>query len=236
MECFQGEAMDNKLRNIRLLATGGTIAGRGASGSQMTGYSAGVIGVDSVIDAVPEIRQFANVVGEQIVNIGSSAMTNEVWLKLTRRVNQLLATEGVDGIVITHGTSTLEETAYFLNLVIKSDKPVILTGAMRPASAISADGPINILNAVCVACSPKSRGKGVLVVLNDQINGAREVTKCNTTHVETFQAPDFGLLGYVQDCQSYFYRESTRRHTLRSEFDVSTLVIPVFDQLRSQID
>ena len=216
-------ALAAELPNVVILATGGTITGRGGSATQMTGYNPGEIGVQILINAVPEIKQYANVSGEQVANIGSFAMTHEVWLKLAKRVNELLASPTVDGIVITHGTDTLEETAYFLNLVVKSDKPVVLVGAMRPATAISADGPVNLLNAVRLAGSPKARGKGVLVGMNDQINGARDVTKTNTTHVETFKSWELGYLGYIQNGEPYFYRETTRKHTVMSEFDVSGL-------------
>ena len=189
----------------------------------MTGYDPGQIGIQVLIEAVPEMKEFANVSGEQVANIGSFAMTHEIWLKIANRVNELLATPEVDGIVITHGTDTLEETAYFLNLVVKSDKPVVIVGAMRPATAISADGPVNLLNAVRLAGSKEARGKGVLVAMNDQLNGARDVTKTNTTHVETFKAPELGYLGYIQNGLPYFYRESTRKHTFKSEFDVRGL-------------
>jgi len=211
------------LPNVVILATGGTIAGRGASATQMTGYNPGEIGVQILINAVPEMKQYANVSGEQVANIGSFAMTHEVWLKMANRINELLASPSVDGIVITHGTDTLEETAYFLNLVVKSEKPVVIVGSMRPATAISADGPVNLLNAVRLAASPKARSKGVLVAMNDQINGAREVTKTNTTHVETFKSWELGCLGYIQNGEPYFYRESTRKHTYMSDFDVSGL-------------
>lgn len=211
------------LPSVKILATGGTIAGKGTSSTQMTGYNPGAIGVQVLIDAVPELQQYANVSGEQIANIGSFAMNNEVWLTLAKRTNELLASDDVDGIVITHGTDTLEETAYFLNLVVKSDKPVVLIGAMRPATAMSADGPVNILNAVRLAGSKEARGKGVLVALNDQINGARDVTKTNTTHVETFKSWELGVLGYIQNGMPYFYRESTRKHTTQSEFDITGL-------------
>lgn len=128
--------------NVVILATGGTIAGSAASNTQMTGYKAGALGIDVLLQAVPEIHKVANVKGEQISNIGSESMNNKIWLKLAKRINELLAKPDVDGIVITHGTDTLEETAYFLNLVTKSDKPVVIIGAMRPATAISADGQV----------------------------------------------------------------------------------------------
>lgn len=225
------------LPKVTILATGGTIAGQAASNTQMTGYTPGAIGVQILIEAVPEIKQFANVSGEQVANIGSFAMTHEVWLKLAKRVNQLLASDECDGIVITHGTDTLEETAYFLNLVVKSDKPVVIVGAMRPATAISADGPVNLLNAVRLAADPNARGRGVLVALNDEINSARDVTKTNTTHVETFKAPELGFLGYFQSGKPVFYRATTRRHTFQSEFDISHLTeLPRVDIIYAHVN
>jgi L-asparaginase len=161
---------------------------------------------------------------EQIFNIASQDMTLENWVSLANRINQIFANDlTVAGIVITHGTSTLEETAYFLNLTVKHDRPVVLVGSMRPATAISADGPLNLLNAVRTAASPDARGKGVLVVMNDEINAARDVTKTNTLRVETFRTPDLGLLGYVDEDKVAFYRSSTKRHTATSEFDVSAV-------------
>nr|WP_234407805.1 type II asparaginase [Massilibacillus massiliensis] len=216
-------AEKNNLPNIKILATGGTIAGSASSNTQMTGYKAGAIGIQTLIDAVPQMKEYANVSGEQVCKLDSKDMSNDVWLTLSKRVNEVLADRDVDGIVITHGTDTLEETAYFLNLVVKSDKPVVLVGAMRPATAISADGPLNLLNAVRVASSKEAVGKGVLVTMNDEINGAREVTKTNTNNVATFKAPELGFLGYVNDGKPYFYRESTRKHTAKSEFDVTKL-------------
>src|SRR5258705_8150442 len=154
-------------------------------------------------------------------------MNNDYWLKLAKHVNALLAQDDVDGIVITHGTDTIEETSYFLNLVVKSKKPVVIVGAMRPSTAISADGPINLYNAVILTGSDEAVGKGVLVALNDQINAAREVTKTNTSTADTFRTPELGFLGYLQGNKPYFYRQSTRRHTVDSEFDVSGLdVLP----------
>lgn len=216
-----GIALAGALPNVHIMATGGTIAGRGGTSTQTTGYAAGVIGIDALVEAVPEMKQYANISGEQFCNIASNRINYEIWLKLASRVNELLSSSQVDGIVITHGTDTLEETAYFLNLVVKSDKPVILVGSMRPATAISADGPGNLLNAVRLAASPQARNKGVLVAMNDQILNARDATKTNTTHVETFKAPELGYLGYMQNGIPYFYRETTRKHTSGTEFDVA---------------
>lgn len=223
--------------NVVILATGGTIAGSAASNTEMTGYKAGVLGIDVLLTAVPEIHKVANVKGEQISNIGSQSMTNEIWLKLAKRINELLAKPDVDGVVITHGTDTLEETAYFLNLVTKSDKPVVIIGSMRPATAISADGPVNILNAVNLAASKEAKGRGVLIAMNDNINGARDVQKTNTLRVDTFQSPELGYLGYFENGHPVFYRATTRKHTKDAEFDVSGLNdLPRVDIIYSHVN
>jgi L-asparaginase len=211
------------LPNVMVLATGGTIAGSGASSTTVVGYTAATVGIETLLNAVPELKTVANVKGEQVFQIASENMNNDYWLKLAKRVNALLAQDDVDGIVITHGTDTIEETSYFLNLVVKSKKPVVVVGAMRPSTAISADGPINLFNAVILAGSDEAVGKGVLVALNDQINAARDVTKNNTSTADTFRTPELGFLGYMQGNKPYFYRQSTRRHTADSEFDVSSL-------------
>lgn len=218
---FAAEQAIPKLPNIKILATGGTIAGAAASNTQTVGYKAAVFPVEDLINAVPEIKKVANVSGEQVAQIASQNMNNEVWLKLAKRVNVLLASDDVDGIVITHGTDTLEETAYFLNMVVKSDKPVVLVGAMRPATAMSADGPLNLYNAVLTAGSPDAKYKGVLVAMNDTILSARDVIKTNSFMVDTFKSPDSGAIGYVQSGKVYFYKESTRKHTSQTVFDVT---------------
>jgi L-asparaginase len=207
---------------VWVLSTGGTIAGQGASATDLSNYKSGVLLGEELVRSVPQIQQIANVKVEQIVNVSSSDITLGNWLTIANRINKIFADDPqVSGIVVTHGTNTLEETAYFLNLTVKSDRPVILVGSMRPATAISADGPLNLLNAVRTALSPDARRKGVLVVMNDEINGARDVTKTNTFRVETFRAPELGLLGYIDEDKVSFYRASTRRHTVKSEFDVS---------------
>jgi len=203
----------NTLGNVTILATGGTIAGSGATSTTTVGYTAATVGVDALLNSVPELKKVANVRGEQVFQIASENMNNDYWLKLAKRVNTLLAQDDVDGIVITHGTDTIEETAYFLDLVVKSRKPVVIVGAMRPSTAISADGPINLYNATLVAASEEAIGKGVLVVLNDQINAARDVTKSNTSTADTFRTPDLGMLGYVQGNKPYFYHLSARKNT-----------------------
>jgi L-asparaginase len=206
--------------NVTILATGGTIAGTGAS-STKTNYTAGQVAIGALLDAVPQVQDIANVTGEQVVKIGSQDMSDEVWLKLANRINELLARADVDGIVITHGTDTMEETAYFLNLVVKSDKPVVLTGAMRPSTALSADGPLNLYNAVVVAASKESVGKGVLVAMNGLVLDAHGVLKTNTVDVQTFQAPNSGAIGYIINSKVVYNNVTLKKHTTQSVFDVT---------------
>ena len=208
------------LPTVVVLATGGTIAGA-ASTNVQAGYTSGQVGVDQLIAAVPEAKKLANLRGEQISNIGSQDMNDEVWLKLANRVNALVAMPDVAGVVITHGTDTIEETAYFLNLVIKSQKPVVLTAAMRPATALSADGPLNFFNAVGVAAHKDAAGRGVLVVINDWIHGAASLTKTSTTAVQTFLSPQSGLIGTVAYGNIEFYRGPIGKHTSGSEFSLA---------------
>lgn len=215
----------DKLPNVVVLATGGTIAGAAASDVQAS-YTSGQLGVDQLIAAVPQAKKLATLRGEQISNIGSQDMNDEVWLKLARRVNELAAMPDVDGIVITHGTDTIEETAYFLNLVVKTRKPIVMTAAMRPSSALSADGPLNFYNAVAVAANQSAIGRGVLVVVNDWIHGASSLTKTSTTAVQTFLSPLRGLIGTIAYGEPEFYRGPVGKNTLDSEFSldgVSTL-------------
>jgi len=173
-----------------------------------------------LLAAVPQTKKIATLRGEQISNIGSQDMNDEVWLKLARRVNELAAMSDVSGIVITHGTDTIEETAYFLNLVVKSRKPVVLTAAMRPSTALSADGPLNFFNAVAVAANKEASGRGVLVVVNDWIHGAASLTKSSTTAVQTFLSPVRGLIGTVAYGEVEFYRGPVGRNTVTSEFSL----------------
>ena len=205
--------------HVVILATGGTIAGSAESQTQ-SGYDSGQVGVDVLINAVPQLDDLAVVTGEQIANVGSQNINDEVWLTLAKRINELGKDEKVDGIVITHGTDTMEETAFFLNLVVKTDKPVVLTGSMRPSTALSADGPLNIFNAVAVAADPDAKGRGVLVVANDSIHGGRAIIKSSTTHVETFISPQRGLIGIVQYGKTLYFRGPYAGHTTRSEFSV----------------
>ncbi|WP_371362214.1 L-asparaginase 2 [Sporomusa rhizae] len=218
---------ENAKPNIAILATGGTIASRGADSMALTDYgsNAGMkhLGIQTMIDAVPEVKKFANITGEQVFNVGSSKLAIENWLILAKRTNELLASKDIDGVVITHGTDTIEETAYFLNLVVKSDKPVVLVGAMRPATGLSADGPLNLANAVALAASSEAKNKGVMVCMNDQISSAFGVMKMNTTNAATFQSPNTGYLGYMQNFKPFFVSAPLKKHTYQTEFDVSDL-------------
>jgi L-asparaginase len=203
--------------NVVILATGGTIAGAQPKPGEI-GYKAGAFPVDALVQAVPGMKGLATVTGEQIASIGSQDMNDAVWIRLARRVNELQARPDVTGIVITHGTDTMEETGYFLDLVVKGDKPVVLVGSMRPATAISADGPMNLYNATAVAVDPAAKGRGVLVVLNDDIHFARETTKTNTTALQTFGSPNRGLAGIVLFGKPRFYSPPVPKHTSGSIF------------------
>ena len=213
-----GFSQDKDLPNVVILATGGTIAGAGES-STGSSYTSGQVSIEAMIDAVPNIRKLANLRGEQISNVGSQDMSVKIWIDLANRINELLAGD-VDGIVITHGTDTQEETAFFLNLVVKSDKPVVLTGSMRPSTALSAEGPLNLYNAVAVAACPKAKGHGVMVVMNDEIHSAHAVKKMITTPVQTFMSPMHGVLGTVIFGQIDFYHKPHGLYTTTSEFSV----------------
>jgi L-asparaginase len=214
---YAQEVAPADLPNVVVLATGGTIAGAGETDVQAA-YTSGQVGVDQLLAAVPQANEVANMTGEQVANIGSQDMNDDVWLTLARRINELAAMPEVDGIVITHGTDTIEETAYFLNLVVGSAKPVVLTAAMRPSTALSADGPLNFFNAVAVAANPEAAGRGVLVVINDWIHGAASLTKVSTTAVQTFLSPVWGLIGSVAYGEAEFFRGPVGRHTSESVF------------------
>ncbi len=212
------------LPRIVVLATGGTIASTydetiGALRVALTG--------DEIVNAVPGLDEIARITVEQVANVNSRNMTPTIWLRLSQRANELLTMPDVAGLVVTHGTDTLEETAYFLDLTVTSNKPVVLVGAQRAPTNFDSDGRRNMLNAVRVAASPEAVGMGTLVVMNGQINAAREVTKTNTLDVETFQTLDFGLLGVADIEEVRFYREPFRRQTiaLDTEAELGNVVI-----------
>jgi L-asparaginase len=231
-----GIAQAQKKPHVVILATGGTIAGAAATGTQ-AGYKSGAVGIDTMIAAVPGISDLANIKGEQISNVGSQDMSFDILLTVAKRINELAKASDVDGFVITHGTDTLEESAFFLNLTVKTDKPVVMVGSMRPSTAVSADGPLNLYNAVGVAVDPEARGRGVLVVMNDWIHAAHSLTKTSTTAVQTFMSPLRGLVGIASYGKNDFYNRPEWKHTTQSEFDVSQVAkLPRVDVIFADID
>jgi L-asparaginase len=221
---------------VRILATGGTIAGAGPSETE-PGYRPGDIGIEALIQAVPGLGGLADVSGEQLAQIGSQDMSGALWLKLAARIEAVFARGEADAVVVTHGTDTLEETAYFLHLVVKSERPVVLTGAMRPPTSLSADGPLNLYNAVAVAAHPDSAGRGAIVVLNDDIHSGRDVTKANTTDVQAFESPGPGLLGTASYGRIRYFRRPSRLHTTACELGVAGLgTLPRVDVIYSHAD
>src|SRR6186713_1073134 len=204
-----------QLPRVIILATGGTIAGVGAS-SDRAGYEAGKIPVDQLVGAIPTVKKIATITGEQISSVGSQDMTIEIWKKLAIRINEIIAKKEADGIVVTHGTDTQEETAYFLDLVVPSAMPVVLTGSMRASTAISADGPKNLYDAITVAIDPKSKGRGVLVSFNEGIYDGREVMKMSTTFTNAFGSPNTGPIGHVYDGKVEYYANSVRERDPKS--------------------
>jgi L-asparaginase len=210
------------LPHIVILATGGTIAGVQPKEGD-PGYKSGSLSIETLIQAAPGMDKMARLTGEQIASIGSQDMNDAVWFKLANRINELLATPDVDGIVITHGTDTLEETGYFLDLVVKSDKPVVLVGSMRPATSTSPDGPLNLYNGVAVAADPAAKGLGTLVVANDDLHAARYIQKTNTTDVQTFVSPNRGQIGEAYYGKNRYFSKSMQIHNTKSEFSLDGL-------------
>lgn len=208
--------------HVVVLATGGTIAGAGADAANSATYQAAKVPIDKLLAGIPELAKISDVRGEQILQIASESFTNEHLLTLGRRVSELVKDSKVNGVVITHGTDTLEETAFFLNLVIRSDKPIVLVGSMRPDTAISADGALNLLNAVTVAANKDAKGRGVLVVMNDQIDAARDVSKSINIKTNAFVS-QWGALGMVVEGKTYWFRKVDKKHTLTSDFDIDKL-------------
>ena len=209
-----------QLPRIIILATGGTIAGQGASADR-AGYTAGKIPVDDLIGSIPTVKKIASITGEQVASVGSQDMTVDIWKKLAVRINEIFKNNEADAIVVTHGTDTQEETAYFLDLVISSDKPVVLTGSMRPATAISADGPKNLYDAITVAINPESKGRGVLVSFNEGIFDAREVMKMSTTKTNAFGSPNTGPVGQAYDGRVEYYSSSEREVDPKTPIEIT---------------
>ncbi len=209
---------------IAIVATGGSIAGVGPDRLDYILYPelGDHITIEESLARIPEANDLARISSEDLVSVGSTAIGPVEWLRLAQRVNALLADDETDGVVITHGTATLEETAYFLHLTVRSAKPVVVTGAMRPPTALGTDADLNLLDAIRVAASPSAAGMGVLTVLNNEIQCARDVVKTNTLRVETFKPSELGFLGYADsDGQVVMYRAPLRRHTTASEFDLA---------------
>jgi len=209
-----------QLPKVIILATGGTIAGAGTA-SDRAGYTAGKIPIDDLIGAIPTVKKIATITGEQISSVGSQDMTTEIWKKLAVRINEIIAKREADGIVVTHGTDTQEETAYFLDLVVPSAMPVVLTGSMRPATAISADGPKNLYDAITVAINPKSKGRGVLVSFNEGIFDGREVMKMSTTFTNAFGSPNTGPIGHAYDGKVEYYANAVRERDPKSPVTIT---------------
>jgi len=215
-------AKAQNLPRVIVLSTGGTIAGQQPN-SDKAGYVPGKIPIEELLKDIPSITQKAIVQGEQIASIGSYDMTIDIWIRLARRINEIFAKNEADGIVITHGTDTQEETAYFLNLTVQSDKPVVLTGAMRPATAISSDGSKNLYDAIIVASDTSSKGKGVLIYFNDNIYDAKNAVKTSMTNVNAFSSPNTGPLGQVYDSKVFYNMQTLNRHGGPAAFDVSKI-------------
>ena len=213
---------DSEKPRVVILATGGTIAGVGEIG-KTAGYAPGSLTAEELISEVPLLERIARIDTVQICNVNSDDITAKIWLELANTINRMAKDPDVTGFVITHGTDTLEETAYFLNLTVKTDKPVVITGSMRPSTSISADGPMNLYQAVCVASAPVARGKGVLAVFSDRIYSARTVAKTSTYHVTAIAAGEMGAIGMVRDGAVFIYEMPAKRHTLQTEFDASSL-------------
>ncbi len=215
---------------VALFTTGGTIQSKGIHRLSLAEYNESRVTPAELLADLPELKSLARIEVTEIANVGSGNIDAALLLKLSKSITAALARPEVAGAVVTHGTGTLEETAFFLHLTVKSTKPVVVVGAMRPFTAISRDGPYNLYNAIRVAAAPDAVGKGALVVLNDTIHSARYVTKGHTYHVETFVSRELGPLGFVDSDRVVFYRNPLTKHTATSEFDVSTLeTLPMVD-------
>lgn len=211
---------DPKLPNITIFATGGTIAGSAISGKDMSRYEIGSLDVGALIDAVPDVCNIGNIRGVQVANVGSHNIRSDILVNIAHEIQHDLDNPHTQGVVLTHGTDTLEETAFFLDLTLKSEKPVVAVGAMRPATAISADGPMNLLTSVSLAASPTASGRGVLMAMNDRIGAARFTTKTNANRVDSFKAVEQGYLGVFENTHPVFFYPPSRPLGHR-HFDIS---------------
>lgn len=209
-------------KNILIIGTGGTIAGKGKKG-ETSSYDSAQIQVDNLVAEIPELANLANLSSHELFSVDSCDISFDKLLKLAKYINEKANDNKFDGFVVTHGTDTLEETAYFLNLTVRTKKPVVITGAMRPSTAISADGPFNLYQAVALASKDEALGRGVMVVFSDSIFGARDISKVNTFRTDAFNQRDFGCLGYMRDDKAYFFNKSIKLHTYKSEFDIENI-------------
>ena len=217
---FAKDKVNPKLPNVVILGTGGTIAGKGKSATNTAVYEAGAMDVNDLISSVPEVMSIANCVAKGVLQKPSENMKIKDWITLAEKAQYYLDQDDVDGIVVTHGTDTLEESSFFSHLVLHTNKPVVFTGAMRPATALSADGGLNLLNAVVAAGAKEACGLGSLVVMNEELYSARDVTKINTFKVNSFGSGDVGPLGFIQEQHVYLYHIPSRKHTAECEFDL----------------
>lgn len=207
------------MKKIAIVATGGTIAGVGKGGKTVT-YTAGKINVDDILYTIPDLKDLCEIETYQLLNLDSNEMNEDHWLTLASEINQIVRKEDIDGVVITHGTDTLDETAYFLNLTLYTHKPIVITGAMRPASATSADGPFNLYQAICLALDEGAKGQGVLCLFSSTIYSARDIQKVNNFKIDAFDQKSLGCLGFMQDEKVYFYSKTFKSHTLNSAFSL----------------
>jgi len=210
------------MKTIAIVATGGTIAGTGQIGKTVA-YHAGEISVDKIIESIPMIQDVAHIKAYQLMNVDSNEMTPKHWIELSNQINRIVQDPLIDGVVVTHGTDTLDETAYFLTLTLNTDKPVVITGAMRPATATSADGPYNLYQAVCLAMCPQAKQQGVMGLFSNTIFSGRDIQKVNNYKIDAFDQKNFGCLGYMQDNEVYFFSASFKNHTTHSRFSKKEL-------------
>lgn len=204
------------MKTIAIIGTGGTIAGTGKKGKTVN-YQAGEMSIDEVVSSIPMINDIAHIKEYQLMNVDSNEMGPKQWIELTNFINELV-NEDIDGFVITHGTDTLDETAYFLTLTLSTDKPVVITGAMRPATATSADGPHNLYQAVCLATHHEAYSQGVMGLFSNTIYSGRDIQKVTNYKIDAFDQKSFGCLGYMQDHEVFFFNCSFKYHTLGSRF------------------
>jgi L-asparaginase len=233
--CISAEALAVDLPKVVILGTGGTIQSKGDTRMTRYDYRAGRFQIDEILDMIPQARDIATLEATQYSNIGSPSMTPELWKGLAETINKMSYEQpDIAGFILTHGTNTLEETAYFLHLTVRTDKPVFIVGAQRPTTAISADGPMNMYHAIQAAIDPDSKGRGVMICMNGQLTSGREGTKTSSYKVEAFNARELGFLGVVDPDGVQYFRRPTRRHTYMSEFDLSKIeVFPRVDVVDS---